>query len=266
MSKPLMHFDVFYNRFLIEGDLVAVTPIHIGAPETDFVPAAVDKNVIKDGLGRPFIPGSSLKGALRSFAEKLVRAGFLFGVEEGRKTCSVVEEPCLGRGNLMHRSADDIAEQLCVCCRVFGSPHYSGKVYFNDVMVDDSWENRFDLRTGVGIGRDSGTAQDSVLYDFEAVPAGTRFKLRISADNLAEDELKLITVLLVALKNGDIPIGGLTTRGLGGIRLEGGRVYKVDEKNLLQYLLRRSGSDEGFIGLDEFAGEVISLKGGDANV
>jgi CRISPR/Cas system CSM-associated protein Csm3 (group 7 of RAMP superfamily) len=58
-------FDTFKNRLEITGILTTVTALRISAGRSS-EPIGSDLPVIKDAIGRPFIPGSSFKGALRS--------------------------------------------------------------------------------------------------------------------------------------------------------------------------------------------------------
>jgi len=67
--------DKFQNRYVVRGIIVAETPIHIGAGNESMNPVEPDNSVIKDKDGKPYIPGSSLKGALRSWLESFLRGG-----------------------------------------------------------------------------------------------------------------------------------------------------------------------------------------------
>lgn len=56
-----------YTKILIQFDLEVVTGMHIGGSSTFSAIGAVDSPVIRDALtGRPIVPGSSLKGKLRT--------------------------------------------------------------------------------------------------------------------------------------------------------------------------------------------------------
>jgi len=61
-----MKWDTFENRLRITGELVAVTGVRVGMSAESAMPTATDLPVIKDANGRPFIPGSSLRGAVRA--------------------------------------------------------------------------------------------------------------------------------------------------------------------------------------------------------
>ena len=64
-------FETFKNRLEIKGKLTTVTALRISAGRSS-EPIGSDLPVIKDMLGRPFIPGSSFKGALRSRLESFL--------------------------------------------------------------------------------------------------------------------------------------------------------------------------------------------------
>ncbi len=63
-TAPSIHL---YGRLLIEGEIEALTGLHIGAGRGDLVIGGMENPVVRDPLtDRPYIPGSSLKGKLRS--------------------------------------------------------------------------------------------------------------------------------------------------------------------------------------------------------
>jgi CRISPR-associated protein Csm3 len=57
-------------RYRFTGRLVADTALHIGGGRSSNTPT--DSPILRDGLGRPLIPGSSLKGAFRATVERLL--------------------------------------------------------------------------------------------------------------------------------------------------------------------------------------------------
>jgi CRISPR/Cas system CSM-associated protein Csm3 (group 7 of RAMP superfamily) len=112
-------------------------------------------------------------------------------------------------------------------------------------VVEGEWFGQFQVRDGVTIDRDKGTAADKGLYDYEVVPAGTRFELYIVAENLAPWQRWLLWLGLRALERGDVALGGFTSRGLGWVRLEkeSRRVCLIEGARGLMDLL--SGADVG---------------------
>ena len=72
-----MAFDTInlYGRVFIRGDIRTLTGLHIGGAQTGLAIGGIDNVVIRDPrTNRPYIPGSSLKGKMRSLAEKLTGA------------------------------------------------------------------------------------------------------------------------------------------------------------------------------------------------
>lgn len=54
----------------VKGKLETITGLHIGAGNNDIHIGGIDSEVIKDANGNPYIPGSSLKGKIRSLLEQ----------------------------------------------------------------------------------------------------------------------------------------------------------------------------------------------------
>lgn len=57
------------GRLIINADLVVKTGLHIGGGSTSVEIGGIDNSVIKNHRGEPYIPGSSIKGKLRSLTE-----------------------------------------------------------------------------------------------------------------------------------------------------------------------------------------------------
>ncbi|MCG8367978.1 MAG: RAMP superfamily CRISPR-associated protein, partial [Pseudanabaenales cyanobacterium] len=79
-------FDVFKNRLELTGTLWTVTALRISQGRS-LEPIGSDLPVVKDALGRPPIPGSSFKGALRSRLES-----FLRGIDESLVANPAIED------------------------------------------------------------------------------------------------------------------------------------------------------------------------------
>jgi CRISPR-associated protein Csm3 len=60
-----------YGRVILRGDVHALSGLHIGASKDALGIGDIDLPVIRDAHRRPYIPGSSLKGKMRSQWEKL---------------------------------------------------------------------------------------------------------------------------------------------------------------------------------------------------
>jgi len=68
-----MLYNRFENRTVINGIIEAVDPIHIGASTKESLnPVDMDDHVLKDSNGNPIIPGSTIKGVVRSRFEAVM--------------------------------------------------------------------------------------------------------------------------------------------------------------------------------------------------
>jgi CRISPR/Cas system CSM-associated protein Csm3 (group 7 of RAMP superfamily) len=57
---------------------------------------------------------------------------------------------------------------------LFGSPWLASKFQVRDLTVlSENWFGQYQERDGVSIDRDTETAADGKLYDYQVVPAGT---------------------------------------------------------------------------------------------
>ncbi len=237
-------YDTFHNRRRITGRLVTLTPLRIGSGEAAPDPTAVDNPVIRDAYGRPFIPGSSFKGVWRSFAEQVL------GQRENgdRGCCDPLSASCLSREEVKElkkehkdtrRLAEEIYTRLCPACRIFGSPHFAGRLRVRDLLPDGStWPGFCEVRPGVAIDRDTRTAYPNRKYETEAVPAGTVFIFEAVVENAGDEEWRDILLTLLPFTRGELSLGGCTGRGLGRVRLENTQVTSVTSANLREFLAR----------------------------
>jgi len=236
-------------RYRITGRIVLDTALHIGGGRN---PSAVtDSPVVRDGTGRPFIPGSSLKGAFRAAVERLVPN------IPGLRTCGLSDAPeaCANRLREALKDSKNIPETellelldhiLCDTCRTFGTTHLASVALFHNAPIAEVWrslpEVPIQVRDGVGIDRDSERAREGIKYDFEVVPPQTTFDFALTLENPVERDLGLIALGLQELIAGVIPLGGIRSRGLGRCHLEEVKVEGInfgDPKAMSAYLLER---------------------------
>jgi len=212
-----MTFEKFRNRVVIEAQLVAVTPLFIGARADSFKPDSINGSCVKDVNNRPYIPGSSLKGALRAFLSDVMGEpidSFVSKAFKKKEQREEFEPEELAR-EIVRKSTDvDI---------LFGSTVMAGKVKFADAIpVEDRVKT--DIRNGVAIDRDTRTAVPGALYDTEVVPSGSVFNFIASAENLTSGESKLFGELIEYFAEGNITIGGRSRAGLGNVKLRNVKV------------------------------------------
>jgi CRISPR-associated RAMP protein (TIGR02581 family) len=252
MFDQLM-FDQLGNRLTISGQIVTCSALHVGSGRTTD-PTAPELPLLRDDQGRPFIPGASFKGVLRSNVEALVRA-VVRGRRRGACEPFVTEEEedaviCLTAKKVSDLKREEelkdndkalteaILTRLCMVCLTFGSPWLAGHLSVADLLVDeDFWSGRVETRHGVAIDRDTGTAAPKKLYAYEVVPAGFSFNLSLTLENAEDWQRGMVLAGLLPFIRGEGAVGGFTSRGLGWARLDEGYSVRYWEGNGADSLL-----------------------------
>jgi CRISPR-associated RAMP protein (TIGR02581 family) len=242
------------NRYVFDGKLEMKTGLHIGGGKVTL--SYTDSPVVLTPAGLPFIPGSSLKGTLRSTIEKIV-ASLPDGLD--LRTCGlpakdIPQEPCPTARQEQIRKDRTIdleceRKKLCHTCQLFGSPFAAARITVNDLyLINDEWSGRTQIRDGVAIDRESETAKSGAKYDYEVVPSTTVFGLRIVIENATPQDLQLISIGLGEFVSGFGGVGGLRSRGLGACILNDLKICYLDleiadvaerRRRLQRYLLLR---------------------------
>lgn len=250
-------FDTFKNRLELTGIITTVTALRISAGRST-EPIGSDLPVIKDALGRPLIPGSSFKGALRSRLESFLRG--IVGSDRSLVANPAIEEEwsitSTEMKSLKEQNTTDVAltaaivQNTDLVSQLFGSPWLASKFQVRDLTVlPDAWFGQYQERDGVAIDRDTETAADGKLYDYQVVPAGTPFEFKAVVENAQEWELGLLTIGLHQFETEQIPLGGGRSRGLGVVRLDINQMWWFDypednPEELLDYLKRLVQGDK----------------------
>ena len=238
-------FDKFTSRLELTGTLHLTTALRIGAGRA-LDPDVSDLPVVRDALGRPYIPGSSFKGVLRSHAERLLRAMAADPTVALKLACNPLSNDnardkkgnagpvfrrCIAPDELQilkqSKAADldtQLIEQSCVACQVFGAQWLASSVQIRDLPVSEQFVYKgryssYEIRNGVAIDRDTETASAQALYNFEVVPAGVEFDFKVLIENAQPFQLGLFFLALRSFERGQQTLGGATSRGLGGVRL-----------------------------------------------
>ena len=201
-----------------------------------------DLGVVLDSQGYPVLPGSSLKGKLRSTCETLshalrLKACMLNHAVSGVDCTSDVKY----YRDVLHSAYQRayqagvatrkqwIDDNTCDVCKLFGSPVQAGRLWVSDGALKD-WTSVVQVRDGVVIDRDSHTAVDGLKYDYEVIPSSSRFELCIDLENPTNPDRALLGAALFDWHAGS-SIGGFTSRGLGRFHLKNIKLSGVDMDN-----------------------------------
>jgi CRISPR-associated RAMP protein (TIGR02581 family) len=232
-SEAIYSCAALRNRLSITGDLVALTAVRIGRGRASDV-VGNDLPVLRDALGRPLIPGASLKGAFRARLEALIAAVApdevrTFQQMEQRLRHEIADLKRACAGNDQQFSHAIWREHATLIDLTFGSFELAGRLFFKDALVrDDLWFGQYEERNGVVLHRDTETAQEGLLYNYEVVPSGTRFHFELVMENAAPWQRGMIRLALQPWQTGDAQIGGFRSRGLGYMRVDDMRTRFVD--------------------------------------
>ncbi len=212
------------GKIMITGTLTALTGLRVGGATGGLKIGGVDLNVITDPEGKPYIPGSSLKGKTRALAEYY--QGVRFDAN-GRHLCSTNE-----------------AYAACPVCQVWGT--LAGKdltipcltrLQVRDAFLDESsipqeikdnieleWT---EVKFETAINRITGTASGTQsLRQVERVPAGARFGLEIIFNVFQKEDLTLFKLVLESLQLLEHDyLGGMGSRGYGRVQFSELAIY-----------------------------------------
>ena len=218
------------GKLLIEGDLFCETGLHIGAGKGTLEIGGADNPVVKDAFGRPYVPGSSLRGRLRSLLEQA--AGLAVPAElvylSRRKGQEVRihasdrpnDEVCLlfGRnaGRMERVSGDAFEMNAATPSRltVYDAPLDPDSITVQ--MRDNLDDELTEVKSENAIDRITSQANARTL---ERVPAGARFRVRMVLDVLCEEDKALLPRVVEGLRLlEDDALGGGGSRGSGRVR------------------------------------------------
>ncbi len=222
------------NRYRFEGRLELLSPLRLSSGRASDV---TDAPLMRDRAGTPYIPGSSLRGVLRSELERLIagaglpdgpRSCILFSKDESPGACISVNR--LKQEELLEKKEDEalayLGKHLCDLCRLFGSPVYASRLAIEDAYLVNpaGVADRSNVRDGVGIDRDTGAARENVKFDYEVLEKGdgTFFTFHMQVENLGEagsHDTTLLELALALLEQG-LFVGGKRSAGLGQIKLQ----------------------------------------------
>lgn len=218
-------------RWVLTAALRLETAAHFGCQGN----SALDMPILRCAkTGQPLLPGTSLGGALRAY--------------------------------LLDRLADEQNDWEGIdrqeVAKVFGGVRADDDGFQSPLIVFDSLGTlppdsvSTEVRDGVMIETATGTAADHKKFDFEVLPPGTTFDLRLDLLVPARaDEAELFSLLVASLEglsNGDVCIGLRRSRGLGELSCRNWMARRYDlsaQQGWLDWIacdhIQRSGERSG---------------------
>lgn len=247
------------ERVYAVGDWRTHSAIHFGG-ENDVFGQGVDRVLLRDSNGRPFLPGASIAGACRHWLSRNL----------------TVPEGCRDSPPEVHILFGDDYQSLLTVEDAFADP------------VPQSV-----TRDGVRIMRDSGVAADGAKYNFEVLPANTLFRLaftlvlydkpvdfrehRSHGDGgkfraqggdpflVSNQRLKQVfRLMLEGVAGGGIGFGAKTRRGLGHGTVESWKLHHLYMDRIPHAVawLKQSPESVPSVGLETLAQPPIDAREG----
>lgn len=199
-----------YGKLIIKGELEIITGLHIGGSDAFSAIGAIDSPVIKDKLtGLPIIPGSSIKGKMRTLLAR-----------------SVSDSVKLG-------SSDQDPEEIKRLFGTGGNNITKARLQFADCFLSNN--NKLDnhelteAKFENTIDRSNSTANPRQI---ERVVRGSIFEFRLVYDIENEQEiLEDISNLAKGLKLIQLDyLGGHGTRGYGRVGFNKLSIVEIENK------------------------------------
>lgn len=183
-------------------------------PETKQERKATTQRFARDGQGQPYLPGRSIKGAIRAACEQTA----------ARADGAIDEDGLLTKDSLKALWGGETATSVLTVHPI---------VLPESDVLSPEWEKRDDEarrpglrnRPGIAIDRYWGAVGDGALFVHEVLPAGAELELRISAHVDTEsgrtpEQVEALLRLIVELfKAEQITFGKRKNTGWGGVTL-----------------------------------------------
>ena len=221
------------NIVEIKAKLVLQTGLHIGAGDSEMHIGGIDNSVIKHPMTQsPYIPGSSLKGKIRTLLEW--RSGAVQSAPLSLKDISKNPEEVKNILRLFGISGDTKnSEQEVAEIGV-------SRLAFWDCALNEAWENAIrddnqlltEAKSENTIDRITSTAGNP--RQTERVPAGAEFDFKLTLRQFEGDKPELLDLVLKGLKLLELDsLGGSGSRGYGKVKFTDltvdGKAYNLDD-------------------------------------
>lgn len=208
---------------IIKGEIECITGLHIGGSADTIEIGGMDNPIIKHPItGFPYIPGSSIKGKMRSLLE------LKYGLFE--------------RNGDIHRYCD---KKDCPICRIFGTSSDKSVIGIGRLIVRDAHLTENSIDELKKLKRDKGLPYSEEKYEnsinrinaranprpIERVPAGIKFYFELvyrvfDIDDSGKTDIDLIKYVKEGLKliENDA-LGGSGSRGSGKVKFNDIKIF-----------------------------------------
>jgi len=214
---------MFKENYLIKGKILCETGLYIGGSNDNIDIGGTDNAIIRDVVSDlPFIPGSSLKGKLRSLFE-------LNDKESARSVLTNGGKPS--------------TDENCNAAKIFGVSADEGRdlKFPTRLIVRDSfpteesielWNKYEDIVRGSELKYENNINRvnsSATPRNIERVPKGSSFNFEMIFSVYEEDENNLMNVFEAMRLLEDNYLGGSGSRGFGKVKFTDISIIKRDQ-------------------------------------
>jgi CRISPR-associated protein Csm3 len=228
---------MFKENYIINGKIILETGLHVGDSKDSIEIGVIDNPIIRDRIsGLPYIPGSSLKGKLRSLLE----------LNDKESTA-----------NVLMNKGEPSTDANCKAARIFGSsptgknkPNFPTRVIVRDSFPTDEsiekWDEKEDVVRGAEVKYENTINRITSAANprpTERIPKESEFNFEIilsvydshegagdiepfDGDDGKENLLGLFEAMLLL---GDSYLGASGSRGYGQIKFDEITLKKRDQ-------------------------------------
>jgi CRISPR-associated protein Csm3 len=221
----------------LEGIIELKSGLHIGSGGDEIKIGGTDQPVIKNPLdGMPYIPGSSLKGKIRSLIEwkegKIGANGGPYSTNDSNDGIARIFGN--GKNELSYKGGPS---------RATFNDCYLNLDYMENWNIKENLDKLFEIKTEVSIDRVKGTASKAGPRQMERIVSGAQFDFSLAykvfdmgseneSDNGKQDEDNF-QILLKGMRMLELDsLGGSGSRGYGKIEFKNLKIDKSNEIDL----------------------------------
>jgi CRISPR-associated RAMP protein (TIGR02581 family) len=259
------------NQCTIDLSIIPDGPILIKSGKEGADPTNPDMEFVRtfhQGGNSIYLPGSSLKGAIRAHAERIVRT--VGGDNNTNKIWA--NDPMKGDYLSKDLSSNEIYKQSSFTDQMFGNTSIASRIRIEDAHPVDTKQLKLEERNGVAIDRVFGSTIPGALFNYQ-VCTGGEFKTKIHLKNFTLAQLGLIALVLRDLNDGWFGLGFAKSRGLGTVVVKynsaivryPGCVLDDDNKKIRQLGNNKEWDWTFLLGAGEFLSEISEKSNLDEN-
>ena len=163
-----------------------------------------------------YLPGSSLRGAIRAHAERIVRTVGKDKRPEDPNTLWANDPLKDNYKYLENKTPAEIYRLSSFTDRIFGNTSLASRLRIEDAHPVDTTTLKLEERNGVAIDRVFGSTVPGALFNFQ-VCTGGEFSTKIHLKNFTLAQLGLIGLVLRDLDDGWFGLDFAKSRGLGTV-------------------------------------------------